>query len=348
LPILEYNDVGLAVHKITTQTSLLAGHKADPLTRAIFGDVIDPGYVRGDEQKLPTFAKVRTDMEGQTFQHDLIKPEDGYDRATTTAQQMAANTPDTTEKYGQARFNLTLFPINEHIAETKVKQITDTMRQGKGSVFETEVTRISRKVHKTVARALVSPTINTSKDLVSGGLVYGIDAANDYGGVLRSDASGELFRGVVTNLTPAPHNGNISLELITQAQGQCADNGGSPKLVVCGLAIWAKLKRLVEQEAQSGASTIDGNALALGKPHFVYSNMVFVHSPHIAADVIIGVDPDSVITFAEFPGLGVNDFTWMKNPNTQASWLYKSHIYLCPIVENPSWNFKFTGALDVV
>lgn len=348
MPILESNDVGLAVHKITTQQSMLAGHKTDPLIRAIIGDMLDPGYITRDEQKLPTFSRLRTDMEGQSFQHDLIKPEAGYQRAVTTAQQMATVTPDTSEKYGQARFSLTLFPINEHISKKKVKQITDSMRQGKGSVLEAEVVRITRKIHKTIATALVSPTTNTATDLESGGLVYAIDADNDYGGVLRSDASGELFRGVVTNLTPAPYNGNLSLELLSLAQGQCSDNGGNPRLVVCGLAIWSKLKRLVEQEAQSGAATIDGNALALGKPHFVYSGMVFVHSPYIAADVVIGVDPDSVVTFAEFPGLGAGDFQWIDNPATQASWLYKSQIYFCPIVENPSWNFKFTGALDIV
>ncbi|HAY15189.1 MAG TPA: hypothetical protein PLB31_05350 [Fimbriimonadaceae bacterium] len=348
MPILTYQDIGLSVHKITTQNSMLAGHKSDPVVRAVLGDLLDPGYVEKDDQKLPTFSRLRTDTDGQSFQHDLIKPEAGYNRAVTTAQQMAALVPDTTEKYGQARFNLTLFPINEHIAEKKVEQITDAMRQNKGSIFEAEVVRITRKIHKTIATALMSPTINTSTDLESGGLVYAIDAANDYGGVLRSDASGELFRGVVTNLTPAPNSGNISLELITQAQGQCADNGGSPKLVVCGLAIWSKLKRLVEQEAQSSAATMEGSELALGKPHFVYSGMTFVHSPYIAADVVLGIDPNSLITFAKFPGLGEGDFTWMPNPVTEASWLYKARMYFCPIVENPSWNFKFTGALDVV
>jgi len=348
LPALTYADIGLSVHKITTQKSMLAGHKSDPVVRAILGDLLDPGFVEPDKQQLPTFSRLRTDTEGQSFQHDLIKPEAGYNRAVTTAQQMATLVPDTTEKYGQARFNLTLFPINEHISEKKVTQITDTMRQGNGSIFEAEVIRITRKIHKTIATALMSPTINTGTDLESGGLVYAIDAANDYGGVLRSDASGELFRGVVTNLTPAPNNGNISLELITRAQGQCADNGGSPKLVVCGLDIWSKLKRLVEQEANSGAASMTDTSLALGKPHFVYSGMVFVHSPYIAADVILGVDPESLITFARFPGLNAGDFTWMINPNTEASWLYKANMYFCPIVENPSWNFKFTGALDVV
>ncbi len=348
MPAVTFNDVGLALHRIATLHSLKNGWLYDPLLRAIFGDMLEPGDV-GDKTRptLPKFARVDDEIDGELFRYDLMKAQAGYDRSATIADQMGARSVDTSDKYAKATFEPTMFPIGEDIAVSKLEKITAQMRQNKGDLAALEAKRILNRIQITLVRALLSTTTNTSADCLSGGLPYGIDAANTYGTVDRSDSTGAMFRGQVLDLDNVTDNSILTLDHLTAMQAACDSTVGSVSLVVCGRAIWAKLARKVESLAGQGAATMGGNELMVGKPHFQYRGMTFIHSPYIAADMVLGLCPESIHTKVKLPSLDEGSFQWERNQTTKASYLYQSEIYFCPVVEVPGANFKILSADNV-
>lgn len=348
MPALTFNDVGLALHNICTKYSLLNGWTYDPLLRAIMGDRLEPGDV-GDKSRpdLPRFARVDTEFDGEVFRYDLMKAQSGYTRAAAPSDRIAARSLDTTDKYAPATFLPTMFPIGEDVDAMKVERITAQMRQGKGDLLELEAKRILNRTQITFIKALLSTTTNANTDLVSGGLPFGIDAANTYGGVDRSDATGAMFRGQVLDLDNVTDTEILTLDHLTEMQAAADSTVGSVSLVVCGRAIWAKLARKVEVLAGQGASAMSGDTLMVGKQHFTYRGMTVIPSPWITANMVLGLCPESIHIKAKLPSLDEGSYTWSRNQGTNASWLYQSEILLSCVVEVPGANFKILNAEDV-
>lgn len=342
------NDVGLALHNICTKHSLKNGWLNDPLLRCVFGDLLEPGDVDDKTRPdMPRFARVDDEFDGQVYRYDLMRAQSGYGRAATSADRLANRTVNNAENFAPATFEPTIFPIGEDIDAMKVERITKQVRQGKGDLLQLEAQRIMNRVQITMARALLSTTINTSADLVSGGLPWGIDAANTYGTVNRSDASATVFRGQVLDLNNVTDLSTLTLDHLTSMQAAVDSTVGSTKLVVCGRAIWSRLKRRVETLAGMGAATMSQDTLMVGKPHFVYSGMTFIHSPYIQADMLLGLCPESIHVKAKLPSLDEGSYTWQRNPLTNASWIYQSEILLSVVVEVPGANFKIINATNV-
>lgn len=346
MPALAYDDVGAAINQIITEYSLRNGHKSRPIIRACFGDIIDP--VNEVESMGQIFTNVDSEVWGQKFQVDLQAPVTGYARSTDRASRMAARTPDTSQREAQAFFELTHFPIGEDVDLKTVKQVVAEARQGKSDKLEMEGFRILKRIEKTLGDGMLSSATTGDGDLHSGGLLYGIDDANIYGGVDRSHASGELFQSHVLDLAVADSS-TLGLEHLDRLAAYVDEDGGFIEFWLTDVDTWAAISTLLNDKgitAGAGASA-DGKTLNIGFRYIEYQGAKICHDPGMPAGTMIGITPKGIKVKADFPRLGENSFNWTRNQGLEASFLFQDDIFLSAIVETPPWQAKILNIVNV-
>lgn len=322
-----------AFNDIVNRNALDTVRKRNGLLYSILGKELRSGSTPGP-WKFQKLGKVS----GYAKELRFIGSYDTMAPVANGAGEVAAATANyDADRIGGYSFDLTHYPYQYGIPESEVVKVAGSESKS-ASLLADYGQIVIGSWENTVGTALAGVDIQANATL--GGWQFPVDDGNTYAtyGVTRTDAGNVNFRCSYINAA----TGELTLKKVDYANTLCINAGGSPDLLVCGAAVYTKLKAEVESYSHIVG---DQTWSSFGGSYVQFGNVKLVLDAY-ATSTVAGLLDSSTFTFY----LNEQGF---QTGFQKADWLVSGYIisvdaWAALLCKMPKANAKFLGCSTVI
>lgn len=187
------------------------------------------------------------------------------------------------------------------------------------------------------SNAMASNYMGTWQWAVSDGVTAGESGYATYGTITRADSANTFFRGNVFASV-----GDLTLGKVQYAQNTAATYGGDPKFGIAPLAIFTKIRQLLEQYGHWNQNDVsDEGWLEFGGVWSNYGGIKFILEDRSTAGTLGLIDPTTWTFYMRM--VNFTDQGFVRAPHLVAAYVLPWECWTQLICTMPTRNAKLTG-----